>query len=190
MAGLAYPLRLGVLAALVAATGWAQAAAPVAPAAADPPVSPKLARLFGGAPPKFHPPETPEAAPAPASGEDQPHNEIVRLPLFLVREPRPIEKNDVMTAQAREDAIVKRYVGDPSGLDVALNKFTLNTVWKKIPLLGPNSDFASLTYGQRIALDYSRIEARRKYVEALGVSADVPPAKPATGGKPASEDGK
>jgi hypothetical protein len=108
-----------------------------------------------------------------------------------VREPRPIDKNDVMTAQAREDAIVKRYVGDPSGLDVALNKFTINTVWKKIPLLGSISGFASLTYGQRIALDYSRIEARRKYVEALGVSADVPPSQPAAGEKPSpAEEGK
>jgi hypothetical protein len=32
-----------------------------------------------------------------------------------------------------------------------------------------------VNYKERIAMDYSRIEARRKYVEALGVSADVPP---------------
>jgi len=157
--------------------------APVAAPPAETPVSPKLDKLFGGEVPKFAPPKTD----VPASlFTEPPRNGIIRLPTYIVREPRPISPGDVMTPQAREDAIVKRYVGEPTGLDVALNKYTLNTLWKKIPLLGSISDFGAtndasrnMGYKERIATDYSRIEAKRRYLEALGVSADVPPTKPA-----------
>ena len=88
---------------------------------AELPVSPKLEKLFGGDPPKFAPPK-PDASASVSS--EPPRNGIIRLPTFIVRAPRPIGENDVMTPQAREDAIVKRYVGEPTGLDVALNKYT------------------------------------------------------------------
>ncbi len=171
----------------------AQTTTAIAPDPAAPVASPKLAKLFGGDPPKFDPPKT--ATPAPTKlNADKPQNGIIRLPTYLVREPRPIRSEDVMTDQARSDALVKRYVGEPTGLDVMLNKYTLNSLWKKIPVLGSRSNFgwaqkssegggltavyASTSYADRIALDYSRIEAKRKYLEALGVSADVPPTKP------------
>lgn len=195
MAGPAHPLRLILLAALLSPTARGQTAAPAAPAVAEPPAPSKLTKLFAGAPPKYDPPKPEAAASAPTTVGDRPRNGIIRLPVYIVREPRPIEENDVMTAKAKEDALVKRYVGEPTGLDVLLNKYTFNTLWKKIPLLGPNSDFAplsgpSMTYSQRIALDYSKIEARRKYIEALGVSADVPMSKPAAKVVPTGPDDK
>ncbi len=124
---------------------------------------------------------------------DQPRNSIVRLPTFIVRgNYRLPDEYHMLTPQARQDAVVKRYVGEPTGLDLLLNKYTLNnTLWKKIPVLGTISSFGwsthsgadhefgqvytSSTPGDRIALDYSKIEAKRLYIEALGVSADVPP---------------
>jgi len=170
--------------------------APVAAPPAEVPVSPKLEKLFGGDPPKFVPPK-PEASASVSS--QPPRNGIIRLPTFIVRAPRPIAESDVMTDKAREDAIVKRYVGEPTGLDVALNKYTFNTLWKKIPVLGTISDFGAtndasrnMGYKERIATDYSRIEAKRRYLEALGVSADVPPTKstPDKDKKPSPPDDK
>ena len=160
------------------------------PAVTEPTVSPKLTKLFAGAPPKFEPPKPETVAPATtpvASVTDQPRNTIVRLPTFVVRDSyRLPDDYHMLTPRARKDAVVKRYVGEPTGLDVLLNKYTINTLWKKIPVLGSISDWGSpngdpsLSYSDRIALDYSKIEAKRLYIEALGVSADVPPspAKP------------
>ena len=171
-------------------------ALPTRPVAlASHPSSPALLRNIAFTLPTFKPQPAPAAVELNRSAALTSREPPVMLPKFLVREPRPIDEHDVMTDKAREDAIVKRYVGKPAGLDVALNKFTLNTLWKKIPLLGRNSDFASvggpsMTYSQRITLDYSKIEARRRYIEALGINADVPPLKPAAGKKPLSEDGK
>lgn len=215
MAGVAQPLRLFLLAAVLGPSARAQpapvaTAAPVpsAPAAAtspEPPSSEKLARLFAGTPPRFDPPK-PESAAAvsgtPAAAE-QPRNSIVRLPTFVVRDKyRLPDDAHMLTPQARQEAIVKRYVGEPTGLDLMLNKYTINnTIWKRIPVLGTISNFgwnmrsgpvgergqtytsadpsaySSSTSGDRIALDYSKIEAKRLYTEALGVSADVPPTK-------------
>ncbi len=131
---------------------------------------------------------------------DQPRNGIVRLPTYLVRgDLRLPDEYHLLTPQARQDAVVKRYVGEPSGLDVLLNKYTINTLWKKIPLLGAHSDFgwttasgadgelgqvySSSTYSDRIALDYTKIVAKRLYLEALGVSADIPPSPVQTEGR-------
>jgi len=181
-------------------------AAPVTAAPAEVPVSPKLEKLFGGDLPKFAPSKPEDATPASAQ---PPRNGIIRLPTYIVREPRPISPTDVMTEKARSDALVKRYVGEPTGLDLMLNKYTFNTLWKKIPLLGKHSNFgwatasggsdgflvpanSSMTYSDRIAADYSRIEAKRRYLEALGVSADVPPTKsaPEKDKKPSLPDDK
>jgi hypothetical protein len=209
MAGSAFPLRFILLAACLGPVALraetsvpASPVTPIAPTAptgsTEPSASAKLAKLFAGAPPKFEPPkpESTASAATPATA-DQPRNGIVHLPTYIVRgNARLPDEYHMLTPQARQDAVVKRYVGEPTGLDVLLNKYTINTLWKKIPLLGPNSDFgwstasgadreagqvySSSTYGDRIALDYSKIEAKRLYLEALGVSADIPPspAKP------------
>lgn len=189
MAGTAYFVRLGLMAALLSSIARGQGApatpavpTPPAAAVAEPPASPKLTKLFAGTPPIFDPPKPETAAPAPspvAGTADSPRNTIVRLPTFIVRDHyRLPDDYHMLTPQGRRDAIVKRYVGEPTGLDVLLNKYTINTLWKKIPLLGSISVFDSMDYRDRIALDYSRIEAKRLYIEALGVSADVPPSKP------------
>jgi hypothetical protein len=183
-------VRLGLTAVLLVSIGRGQVApvapavpATPAPAVTEPTASAKLNKLFAGAPPKFNPPK-PETAPdASASAPaDQPRNGIVHLPTYIVRgDTRLPDDYHMLTPQGRQDALVKRYVGEPTGLDMLLNKYTLNNaLWKKIPLLGRISDFGtpsgpSMTPGDRIALDYSKIEAKRLYLEALGVSADVPP---------------
>ena len=215
MAGVAQPLRLVLLAAALSPSAGAQSApvSLVAPATSPPaalptaasPASEKLARLFAGTPPKYNPPKPETSAPVSGttSATDQPRNNIVRLPTFIVHESYRLPDDDhLLTPQARQDAIVKRYVGEPSGLDVLLNKSTVNnTLWKKIPVLGTISSFgwnmrsgpvgergqtytsatpgaySSSTSGDRIALDYAKLEAKRLYLEALGVSADDPPAK-------------
>ena len=186
MAGPAHSLRLLLLAACLSPVAPAQTAVPPAPTptVTEPPASPKLAKLFAGAPPKFDPPKPETSArDGVASPTDQPRNGIVRLPTYIVRDNiRLPDDYHMLTPQARQDAVVKRYVGEPGGLDVLLNKYTINNaLWKKIPLLGRISDFGtasgpSMTPGDRIALDYSKIEAKRLYIEALGVSADIPPA--------------
>ncbi|MDB6093520.1 MAG: hypothetical protein JWM32_1082 [Verrucomicrobia bacterium] len=127
--------------------------------------------------PKFDPKKAATSTAFPGPVPEPAPTAVFVLPKFIVREAPPISEKDVTTDLAREDAIVKRYVGTPSDLDVALNRFTINTAWKKIPFLGRVSDFASMTYKQRVAEDYKKIEARRKFTEALGVSADVPPTK-------------
>ena len=207
MAGLVHVRSLICLAAV--ALGRAEsppgAAADPPPAPVAPAPSPMLVKLFAGDPPKFDPTKS---VTGPLPSATPPRNGIIRLPTYVVREPRPISSADVMTEQGRSDALVKRYVGEPTGLDLMLNKYTFNTLWKKIPLLGKHSNFGwamasesggflvpastSMTYSDRIASDYSRIEANRKYVEALGVSADVPPTKaePEKEKKPSVPDDK
>lgn len=157
-----------------------KSAAPASESAPAHPTSATTLHHISAALPKFDPKQgATDAAPAVPAAEPAPRSVFV-LPKYVVRERQPIPENDVMTAKAQEDAIVKRYVGTPSDLDVALNKFTFNTLWKKIPILGSHSDFASMTYKQRIAEDYKKIEAQRKLQEALGVSANVPPTKTKT----------
>ncbi len=163
-----------LLATMLGTAAAAPTPAPATPAATEPAVSPKLTKLFGGEPPKFDPAKA--AAPAAKPIPDKPQNGIIRLPMYLVREPRPIRSEDVMTDQARSEALVKRYDREPTGLDLMLNKYTIGDLWKKIPVLGKISDFGtSMSYNDRIATEYSRYEAKRKYLEALGVSADMPP---------------
>lgn len=163
--------------------------APAVPAPAEQASSPKLDKLFAGNPPKFDPAKA-AAAPTPLP---KPQNGIIRLPTYLVREPRPIRSEDVMTNQARAEALVKRYDREPTGLDLMLNKYTLGDLWNKIPVLGKISTFGtSMSYNDRIATEYARYEAKRKWLEALGVSADMPPTKEAstTAKEPSHPDDK
>ena len=221
MASPALFVRFGLTVALLTCAGRGQVApvAPTAPATPgpaasapvfEPPASPKLNKLFAGTPPKFDPPKAQSAPPASVGPKaDQPRNSIVRLPTYIVRgDTRLPDEYHMLTPQARQDAVVKRYVGEPTGLDLMLNKYTINTLWKKIPLLGAHSDFgwtsgsgadgdlghvySSSTPSDRIALDYSKIEGKRLFIEALGVSADVPPSpsKPADEKSPAVPAGK
>ena len=168
MAGPVHPLRLIVLAALLAATGRAQPAAPVAPANASAPVSPKLARLFGGNPPKFNPPQAPDPATVTV---DPPRNDIVRLPLFMVRDSRPPTEYDVLTEAGRETALARRYLGPQSTLDRNLNAVNLVSLWKSIPLLGriPFVPFGSLSYTDRAVLIYDEVEKRRRFGELMDI---------------------
>ena len=171
MAGLAHPLRLILLAVLLAATGRAQAAAPVAPAIAGAPVSPKLARLFGGNPPKFNPPKAPDPATVPVNPDDPPRNDIVRLPLFMVRDSRPPTEYDVLTEAGRATALARRYLGPQSTLDRNLNAVNLVSLWKSIPLLGriPFVPFGSLSYTDRAVLIYDEVEKRRRFGELMDI---------------------
>jgi hypothetical protein len=170
-AGLARSFRLTLLAFLLGGAARAQTAAPVAPAAAEPVVSPRLVRLFRGAPPKYHPPTASDTATAPAGLEDQPRNDIVRLPLFLVRETRPLAEEDLLTESGREAAMARRYLGPQGDLDRYLNTVTLDGLWKSIPILGriPFIAFGSLTYNQRAVLFYDDVERKRRLGELMDI---------------------
>lgn len=55
---------------------------------------------------------------------DRPKNTIVRLPQYIVREPKPVVLSEraVHTEQGLADIAVRRYISD---VDRALNRFTL-----------------------------------------------------------------
>jgi hypothetical protein len=151
-------------------------AAPSAPTSAtEPNASPKLAKLFAGAPPKFDPPKSDSAASvretAPIATET-PRNGIVRLPTYIVRgDTRLPDEYQILTPKGRDAAMALRYMGPQNQLDHALNAFTLADLWKSIPVLGkvPFVPFDSKTYNERAALIYERPELKRRINELMNV---------------------
>lgn len=61
---------------------------------------------------------------------------IVRLPSYIVRERRPPSTEEVMVKAEREKLAMQKYLGDESGLERALNMFSVAGFWAKIPVLG------------------------------------------------------
>jgi hypothetical protein len=131
-------LRLIVLA-------WMMAA-PAACAAEDGPkpqrerlVSPRVAEMLAATMPKFEPAaEAPRVteSPPPIAGPDKPANGLVRLPSYIVREPKLPPPDEVMTKREREKIAMQKYLGDENGLERALNMFSVSGLWAKIPVLG------------------------------------------------------
>jgi hypothetical protein len=162
MAGTAPTLCFILLAVFFSATAEAQTA---------PAFSPKLSRLFAGAPPKFDPPK-PDAPPsAPIATGDQPRNGIIHLPSYIVRGQRLEDEYLFLTEQGREAALARRYAGPQTRLDRTLNAVTLDDLWRSIPLLGriPFISFGSLTYNQRATMEYEQVEQKRRFGELLEI---------------------
>jgi hypothetical protein len=92
-------------------------------------ISPEVAAQLSAAAPKFTPPPPapvakPEEEEADLREVDKPKNGIIRLPKFIVREPRPpmLTERAVNTKKGLADIAVRRYISE---VDRALNGFTL-----------------------------------------------------------------
>jgi hypothetical protein len=169
MAGPPRILPLVLFAALAGAAVRAQTTDP-APAASpghESATSPKLASTILSTLPKYDPPKA--IAAAPVVPADQPHNKIIRLPAYVVRDNRLPDPEDLLTEKGRNAAAAARYLGPETTLDRVLNHVTLNDLWKSIPVLGkiPFVPFQSMDRGERAMYLYGRIEEPRRINELL-----------------------
>lgn len=107
-------------------------------------ISPEVAAQLAARMPKYTPP--PPKAPEPDEDEgvdlrdiDKPRNEIIRLPKYVVREPRPpvLSERAIHTKSGLADLAMRRYVTEGYK---ALNSFT-------IPLFGSSAEsYAMMRY--------------------------------------------
>lgn len=115
----------------------------VAPATPKRPraMSAGVAAALAAASPKYTPPP-PKAEPKPEEElvdmreVDKPKNRIIRLPEYIVREPKPpvFTERSIHTEKGLTDVAVRRYISD---VDRALNRFTL-------PLFGSSKEARAL----------------------------------------------
>ena len=90
---------------------------PVPPAPPNPPpraVSPETAAKLAAVAPKFVPPTPAEEKPAADLRDtDKPKNGIIRLPAYLVREPkmRELKQRELLTPKGKLDLALKRHPG-------------------------------------------------------------------------------
>jgi hypothetical protein len=133
-------------------------------------LSPRLSSALSSQLPKYSPDTS---VPASPDGVAVPRNEIIRLPKYIVRAPRPPSAEDMLTKEGREDAAATRYLGSPHGLDRSMNRHTLVGLWQSIPVLGriPFVPFGSQTNGQRALEQNERKEAKRKFSDLLDLEA-------------------
>ncbi len=104
-------------------------------------ISPEVAAALAAASPKYTPP-VPKPPPPPeddlpdAREIDKPKNGIVRLPKYLVREPKPavLTERAVLTQKGLVDVAMKRYITET---DRVLNRF-------RIPLLTMTNEARAL----------------------------------------------
>ena len=104
-------------------------------------ISPEVAAAFAAATPKFTPaPPKPEPTPVEEQPDmreiDKPKNAIVRLPKYIVQEPKPavFSERAIHTEKGLTDIAMRRYISD---MDRALNRFTL-------PLFGTSKEARAL----------------------------------------------
>ncbi|MBS0662600.1 MAG: hypothetical protein JSR48_05005 [Verrucomicrobia bacterium] len=105
---------------------------------------------------------------------EQPRNGILRLPDYIVREPRVPDQREMLTEKGRDAVAMNTYLGPSDGLDRGfLNAFTLVGAWKKIPLLNrlPIVPFGSMTNEERAREIYDREERRKQFLELMGLDA-------------------
>jgi hypothetical protein len=116
------------------------AAAPARPRLVSPRVAQMLADVAAREPVAASTPiaTTEPAAPQRVAGEirDVPANGIVRLPDYIVREPRLPPREEVMSRRSLEQVAMQKYFGDETSLYRVLNMFSPVHVWLKIPVLG------------------------------------------------------
>ena len=172
MAGFVYPLRVVLLAIAASSAVRAQTATPPAPTSTEASPSAKLTRLFSGAPPKYDPPKPQSAPTPPAIAGDQPRNRIIRLPTYIVRDKIPVpDEYEILTQKGRNAAMAQRYLGPKTDAERVLNSLSLTRLWKSIPVLGqiPFVPFGSMTYEERAALIYERLEQKRRFDELMSI---------------------
>jgi hypothetical protein len=71
-----------------------------------------------------------------AASPDVPANRIVRLPDYIVREPRLPSREEVTPRRSLEQMAMQKYFGDETSLYRVLNMFSPVHLWRKIPGLG------------------------------------------------------
>jgi hypothetical protein len=138
---------------------------------APPPAAPKrpramsagVAAALAAASPKYTPPPpkpepTPEHEMVDMRDIDKPKNKIIRLPEYIVREPKPpvFTEREISTEKGLTDIAVRRYISD---LDHALNRFTL-------PLFGSSKEARALAM-------YAEDERLRNMSELEATAQDV-----------------
>ncbi len=115
---------------------------------------------------------------------DRPANEIVRLPNYIVREPKLPQREDVLVDAELAQIGMNRYIGLVDGLDRGwLNRFTIKSVWNKIPVLGKFPLLGFETNEER-GLRLYREEKMKEEWEGL-TSLLSPALKPKAGDTPA-----
>ena len=130
------PASSPILAPSAPSAGENKAPAPEAPKRTRA-ISPEAAAALAAVTPKYTPPP-PKPEPKPESEQvdlrevDKPKNGIVRLPKYIVQEPKPavFRERDVNTQKGLTDIAMRRYISDA---DRALNRFT-------IPLFGTSKE--------------------------------------------------
>jgi hypothetical protein len=125
------------------------------------------------------------AAPTiPRVETDRPANDIVRLPSYIVRE-RPMklpEREEVMSEPDLARIGTNRYIGLEDGLDRGfLNRFTIKSVWNKIPVLGKYPLLGFETNEERGLRLYREAKQREELESLMGLlspalKADAPKA--------------
>ena len=151
-------------------------------------VSSHVAELLAAATPKFSVAKPRDQAPhsdgQAEAGAEKPANGIVRLPQYVVREPRLPTRQEIMTRAELERHAMNRYLGPEDGFDRGvLNVVTLAGLWKKIPLIGliPFVPFGSVTNEERAMAMYEEEERKRKMAELMGLAAFTKKSGDATG---------
>ena len=134
-------------------------------------ISHHVAELLAVSMPKYKPiPETPEpATPANQEGEE-PSNEIVRLPRYIVSGPKLPASMEILTKKELERYAMDHTIGSEDGLDRGfLNLFTIGGMWKKIPVLGSFPFVTSETNRDRGMRLYETAEWKRKMDDLTGL---------------------
>jgi hypothetical protein len=72
----------------------------------------------------------------PGQERDVPANGIVRLPPYLVREPKLPSREELMTRHEIEQLAMDKYFGEETSLYRVMNMFSPVYLWRKIPGLG------------------------------------------------------
>jgi hypothetical protein len=101
-------------------------------------VSDDVAAALSAVSPKYTPPPPPPPEPKPEAEQvdlrdvDKPKNGIVRLPKYMVREPKPpvFRERDIYTEKGLTDLAMRKFISD---MDRALNRWTL-------PLFGTSKE--------------------------------------------------
>lgn len=154
---------------------------PTAAATAAPPherlISSGVAAALAAHMPKYTPPKpvekTPEEDLPDMRDIDKPKNTIVRLPKFIVREPKPpiFRERDINTKQGLANIAMRRYLTET---DRALNRFTL-------PLFHPFSLLGGTSNEDRALAMYAEDERLKNMADVADQTNMVMKADPAAG---------
>jgi hypothetical protein len=132
-------------------------------------------------------PPTSASPTIPRVEADRPANDIVRLPSYIVRE-RPMklpEREEVMSEPDLARIGMNRYIGLEDGFDRGfLNRFTIKSVWNKIPVLGKYPLLGFETNEERGLRLYREAKKKEELESLMGLlspalRADAPGPKPA-----------